>query len=180
MCPERLNTYIIKMLIICLITSVSASGDEFYGFESPSIVGRGRITCSEDHYKWVIDNESGYGYSSGSLRSAEITGVGISSICEEVIGPEDISFYWRASTDHKWSEARQTEIGTFSFQIDDDDPEYCECTDWTKFNKSIDDESHTLRWKFDKTLVTLPYRAGEGVGWIDDLLTLLSNFSMTE
>ena len=94
------------------------------------------------------------------LRSGPIECTGASSICRDVYGPTNVTFYWKSDTMNK-------DYAQLSFFVDD--AKYiCNNDNWEYMSYLIyGDGYHELKWEFRKIKC---YPKNSGIGWIADVI----------
>lgn len=158
---SRLSGIILTLIAVLagsIEPSFASSTNVGYNFEIS--VGSGWIDCGGSN--WVIDTDEGY--SSGkSFRSGEIDGIGVSSICRDVLGSAVISFAWKKGnlsvSDNNYADLLLFLDGNLIMK--------CESSNWKQVKLHIPDGSHRLSWELRK------YSTGSSqniAGWIGDFV----------
>lgn len=109
-CAEiALIGFICLLALQGLILSATAKS-ECYSFENETDIDSFGYT---DWYQTSPGYRSSYSLKSGVINQGEP-----SSIFRDVIGPANVSFYWKAEEFHNWDRSVKTNIGKFSFLVD--------------------------------------------------------------
>lgn len=74
-----------------------------------------------------------------------------------VMGPGDLSFFWKVSSEEDWDYLNFIVNGTKIFRISGE-------VDWTQFFHAIPEGEHTIRWSYDKDESV---NDGADRGWLD-------------
>ena len=154
---------------ICLLafqgSTLSATAKlECYSFENETDI---------DSFGYTDWYQTSPGYrSSCSLKSGVIDQGKTSSIFKDVVGPANVSFYWRAEEFHNWAPSVKTDIGKFSFLVDGNEIHLDRNADgfgWNKKEIEVEDGKHVLEWRFLKRSIGRNIPESAGAGWIDNI-----------
>lgn len=97
---------------------------------------------------------------SGDINDSETSFMEIS-----VEGPDELSFFWKVSSESSFDFLKFIDNGTEIARISGEQ-------DWAEINHSIPAGSHILRWEYDKDGSV---STGEDAGWVDQITLLLSD-----
>ncbi len=153
------NKYIsfMKITLILLLTGLAypAIGDEDNTSYFETFSGPEWRNCGSGS-NWYPDISGDH---LNVLRSGPIECTGVSSICRDVNGPANVTFYWKSDVTNK-------DFGQLSFFVDN--IRYmCLSDNWVSMSYLIRDEGHhELKWEFRKIKC---YPKNKGAGWIADV-----------